>query len=114
MTPKQFLKPNWRKIVVFIIIITIGFLIPLIPAYCDVSPFAGICAPEMTCNYNWFQLIRFSDLFESYGARQPCGIVNYDSNISYLSFSIIVVDIIFWYIMSCFIVCIYDKVKKKK
>jgi hypothetical protein len=111
---KQFLKPDWRKIVIFVIILIIGFLIPILPAYCDISPFAGMCAPGTTCNFKSIGLMKISDLFKDYGARNYCGIITYDNNVFYQSIVFIVIDMIFYYLLSCFIVWIYDKFRKKK
>jgi hypothetical protein len=113
MKLKKFLRLDWRRIAMFLIILIIGTLAPTFLAYCDISPFAGVCAPGTVCTYSWFQLIKISEFFEKYGARHPCGIVSYDTDIFYMSLSIFIINIIFWYLISCIIVWTYDKYLKK-
>ncbi len=76
MNFKKFLKPDWRKIVIFIplsIVFAWGAGIPL-------------------------------------RSTIPVGEI---SNVPLLDPTNLVINLIFWYLFSCFLVWIYDKIKKK-
>ena len=123
---KQFLKPDWRKIVIFIIL----------------SVFISLLGLNFTSIFNLYQIenifvaIIFSIIFllPSFVLKSIQFIISlYYANILsplefgtlkasgtltnlFLIFSIFgwVLDIIYWYILSCLIVLIYDKFRKKK
>jgi len=83
MNWKQFLKPDWRKVVIFII-----FLIIFLPFK------SGISIGEL--------------YWPAIGLPLPIYAENY-----FIYFGLIF-DLIFWYIVSLFIVWVYDKFKKVK
>lgn len=90
MNLKKFLKPDWRKIVIFLILfMSSSFII-----YFD-TKFYFIGFP-----------LAFYYKHPSYG-RSPSWIEGFSLN--YL-----LLDLILWYLLSCLIVWIYDKVKKKR
>jgi len=99
MTLKQFLKPDWRKIVIIIFII-ISLLIPWV--FMRTGPGTGMDIEHFTFFlFSWI----FLPLF------QPCGYIS-GSICSTIPF--FVIHVIYWYFLSCLIIWIYDKVKKKK
>lgn len=83
MNIKKFLKPNWRKIVITVILMIIPFI------YLGVSSFIiHSCPVGMTdCSPYIFDLEFFSVM--------------------------IFISIIITYLISCLIIWVYDKVKKK-
>ena len=92
MTLKQFLKPDWRKIVIFVVVSIVFSLYKNIITVYNYE--RGFPLPFQFCVYDMFPSL----------APPWCGVVGH-----YL-----IVDIIIWYILSCLIVWIYDKRKKKK
>jgi len=96
MNIKKFLKPNWRKIVLFIIIFVLLF-------YSEI-----ICKPmyvKTTAHYDFTGTSKSSE-----GWLYPCGFLSQivKDSITYLLLSLLIS-----YFLSCLIVWIYDKVKKK-
>jgi len=101
MTFKQFFKPVWRKIVIFIILLIIflifykyklslmaGELPSSFPAKGLPLPIYIGCPEKMECPE------------KTEGSEK-------------LLKAFLIIDFIFWYLISCFIFWIYDKVKKK-
>jgi hypothetical protein len=87
MSIKQFLKPDVRKIIVFLILLIISFFIK-----------SGIALGELYWRVIGFPLpilVQTDGLFWS------------------LSYQGIIIDLIFWYIITCLIIWIYEKFKKK-
>ena len=95
MTIKQFLKPDWRKTVIFVVLFVIGFITFLIS-----SSFGIRVIPDSATEVLIAIFLPIIFITQSLGS----------SNIEF----ILSLAIIYWYILSCFIVWIYDKVKKKK
>jgi hypothetical protein len=95
MNWKKFLKPDWRKILLTILIGILAFLI-----FMETGIYCKPCASETecVCPYSLPQLLSF-----------PIFIIWAQSN----DWIIISSSILYWYILSCLIVWIYDKVKKK-
>lgn len=92
MNWKEFLKPDWRKILLFVILSILLSAIPNfvieIPVFCGLSfgiPLPFYCSLILPFDFNGGFVI--TNLF---------------------------VDIIFWYLLSCLIVWIYGKLKKEK
>ena len=95
MNPKQFLKPDWRKIVMFIILsiiflviykyklsLMVGELPLLFPAKgLPLLIYIG-CPEKMECPEKLLKVF-------------------------------LMIDLIFWYFISCLIILIYNKLKKK-
>lgn len=98
MNWKQFLKPDWKKIVVFILFFSlISYISPFLHDYIFPCVYVG---PD-------------SCMGEFYGLPLIFGVrllaVFRLDNIIFL-----ITDLIFWYLLSCLIVWIYDKFIKKK
>ena len=96
MNFKQFLKPDWRKIVISVVLFIILSYLINNPFYTEDKGFPLV----------------FLD-FAVYGpALLPSGtIVDYRGPV--FSLMNLIIDLIFWYILSCFIIWIYDKFKKR-
>lgn len=91
MNIKQFLKPDWRKFIVFIIILIISLM----------SVFFSGCFSGRPCFiFPWTIFTFILDFFMEFG---------------FLGFwPVAIPSIIYWYLLSCFIIWIYDKIKVKK
>ena len=111
MNWKQFLKPNWKKIVLTIILI---LFMPIMTDYIFVDCAFG----SQECPGGG---PKFGNLFSEI-TKQISGQYNifYDETTFrnftswFLSQSLIIGNIIISYFLSCFIVWIYDKARKKK
>ncbi len=99
MTLKQFLKPDWRKIVVFVVLFIPTAVIP---------------------NFGFGIWWGGADIGISYGF--PFNFYGYGGGPEllpgefipvYFHYEAIVENIIIWYLLSCLIVWIYDKVRKR-
>jgi len=97
MTLKQFLKPDWRKIVIFVIPI----ILTIIAIFIEVK------------GSGWDILVYFPALL--------CGIIPgcmHDGELPYVNPILLLLSFIItyfvWYLLSCLIIWIYDKRKKKK
>jgi len=90
---KQFLKPNWEKIVLILILFGIGIVISILSNAC------------IGC---YDTILGFPLSFYVKKGWPP-------SEIGKTTFSIpnLIIDIVFWYVLSCLIVWIYKKYKKK-
>jgi hypothetical protein len=120
MNWKEFLKPNWRKIVIFVIIGIISVLI--LAYYTFMNTCAGGCVSpncgQLHCRIRITTLI----LIPSF----PLLTTNFtnvgdDVNVELSFWSlgpnwqvVLVTSIIYWYLLSCLIVWIYDKFRKPK
>jgi hypothetical protein len=107
MNFKQFLKPDRRKIVIFVII-NIILLIPLISFSCI---FCQATAPVdilMKCGNDHYNLPWETSVY----CGKPYKLTSILIAIYYPS--IFIATLIITYLLSCLIVWIYDKVKKKK
>jgi len=99
MNIKQFFKPRGIKIVLLLIFLVLSFFKTNHPLSSDSTSFShGFPLYYLNEGYNWWS---FTDDWKSH--REIF-------NISYLNFF---ADLVFWYVVSCFIVWIYDKFKKK-
>jgi len=98
MNFKQFLKPDWRKIVLSIFIAT-SFILP---------------ALFVTSGTNAYILaiLKIILMFLSLPLFLASLIIK-DADLGVFIF-LILISIIYWYLLSCIIAWIYDKVKKKK
>ena len=85
MNWKQFLKPDWRKISIFVALFAISLL------YQYEGPCLEICFPTRGLPFPIFWL---PDSIWEFALR-------------------LIIDLFFWYFISCLIAWIYDKVKKK-
>jgi hypothetical protein len=102
MTIKQFLKPDWRKIKVVMILLILtnfGFLfLVLMTTAGDAGYFDMIGLP-----LGFVKLSICSNL---------SGVVSCGGG--FFSLPFLIINIIFWYLLSCLIIWIYDKFRKKK
>ncbi|OGI12698.1 hypothetical protein A3K64_03950 [Candidatus Micrarchaeota archaeon RBG_16_36_9] len=96
MTVKQFLKPDWRKIVLFVILSSIFSYLYL---YCVMT----VCEPSIIF------LFFITSLLYDY-LIMPVFLYFWQIGL----FIIIFITLFYWYFLSCLIVWIYNKVKKKK
>jgi len=95
MSLKEFLKPDWRKIVVvivFALLLKDINTVELIFGFFEPSASYGFPLPFYTFYHP-----------TASGMKPPT-----------FNIYILAIDIIIWYILSCLIVWIYDKFKKKK
>ncbi len=101
MTLKQFLKPDWRKIVLEILmfLILLVYISPCFDECCLESPLLN--CPCLNCPF--------------YACFSPMLDIEYVFKVPFFNFLpiFLVVMIIVLYILSCLMVWIYDKVKKK-
>jgi hypothetical protein len=89
---KEFLMPDWRKIVIFVIlVIASGFITYLLP-FTDVPLSFGFPFP-----------------FYNFGGHTMTG--NYLA--PHFDFLFLLIDIIISYLFSCLVAWAYDKLKKK-
>ena len=98
MTFKQFLKPDWRKVVVLVVLAIIFSLSQgsILAGELPVSA-RGLPLPIFVC------IESYSDVFMLTPLREPCGIIYY----------FLIIDLIIWYLLSCLIVWIYGKFRKR-
>jgi hypothetical protein len=100
MNLKEFLKPDWKKIILFLISLILTSVI---------SNFGfGIwwSGADIGINYG------FPLSFYGYGGGPP---LRPDQPIpTYFNFVGLIGDIIFWYVVSYLIIWVYEKMKKKK
>jgi hypothetical protein len=103
MNIKQFLKPDWRKIVIFVIIFS---LLPVFPYYnIQLQCFAGPCPP----------IVEYKSLIElqSLGTNYFNDLGRVFLNVPY-HLIILILGLLISYLISCLIIWIYYKAKKKK
>lgn len=87
-TIKEFIKLDWRKILIFVVLSVILFTIPWPTPCCDTPYYQGFPLPVYVQG----------------------GFIGFPKTLILTSF---VMDIIIWYFLSSLIVWIYDRVKKK-
>jgi ribose/xylose/arabinose/galactoside ABC-type transport system permease subunit len=101
MKIKQFLKPDWRKIVIFALLTLFSFLITYGTTFLIYRGFPLPYSFKM-CEYPIYSL-------PCKNCPNDLTCFGEEFHLLFLSF-----DIIVFYLLSCLIVWIYDKVKKKK
>ena len=102
-TIKEFLKPDWRKIIVFVFCSLILFSIT----------FNG-CSVLKFFIPNYFCIEFISPIYQ--GFPLPIYSISQITDIKRLTTNWVfnlIYDIIWWYIDACLIVWIYDKIKRK-
>jgi hypothetical protein len=92
MNWKEFLKPSWRKIVLTVVLLILGLIYvgwveSCIPYPCFGGPYSDRGFPLI-----WLRSSSFS------------------ASINWINFFL---DIVFWYLLSCLIIWIYDKFKRR-
>ncbi|MDI6826077.1 MAG: hypothetical protein QMD36_02685 [Candidatus Aenigmarchaeota archaeon] len=106
MNWKEFLKPDWRKILVFVISIIMGIVVthPLIyPEYSYSFPFLPLP----------FETVEIRAVPCPPGAHERIPGVIPDCMESVIILQNILLNLVSYYLISCLIVWIYDKVRKK-
>lgn len=112
MKLKEFFKPDWRKLAVFILILIVGTFYPLFFVYR-----VGIMFDPQQCVYGleWAKITSVLSAikanFEAYGKFElklalACDKFNFN-------IFLLIITLVIWYLLSCLAVWIYDKVKKK-
>ena len=96
MNIKQFLKPDWRKVVVFILLFIISTL-----ARANLFPNRKLEPP--------FPPFVFGMPFVSFYVYPVVEL----GSITKYNFIGLIGNVIFWYFLSCFLFWFYDKLKKK-
>jgi len=98
MNLKQFVKPNWRNIVLFFILFGIGIF---------VSTFFNKCT--INGPFGCYDTILGLPLDFYVKRGWP------PNEMGKITFSImnLIVDVIFWYLLSCLIIWIYNEAKKR-
>jgi hypothetical protein len=93
MTLKQFLKPDWRKIVIFVVLFVLAvIIIPIINARFGLYTVSiGFPLPFYSCTF----------------------LVELGSLCSFTGYTYIIIDILIWYLLSCLTVWIYDTLRKR-
>jgi hypothetical protein len=99
MNWKRFLKPDWRKIILTVILISLSFLYIYEPVIMDAyEAYRGL--PMFYWKY-----------FTGTGLIVPG--MNLPEPVTEFLYLNLIIDLIFWYFLSCLIIWIYNKVKKK-
>jgi len=96
MSWKEFLKLDWRKVLIFVIISMLSILL-IEPqrGCCSCCPkWATICIAMCCPCYNFI-------VWPYFGVKGTMDIFG------------IFVSVVYWYLISCLIVWVYDKVKKR-
>jgi hypothetical protein len=104
MTLKQFLKPDWRKIVVFLILF--GFF----SSFIGNTYMFALCDP-CGCPNSWGYPLSFYNE-QKIGADMKT--FNCGETMPLYNYSSLIIDIVIWYFLSCLIIWIYDKVRGRK
>jgi len=103
MNWKEFLKPEWGKIVIFVILMAVTYFYE--SNWWILGPdvhFHGLPLPYYQCT-------------TEYLPHTPVDTYcNFKVGPDAFPYIWLVIDVIFWYFISCLIVWIYDKVKKNE
>ena len=99
MNLKEFLKPNWKKVLLTIIFAIFSFWF--------LYNYTGIGGPRYEPNL-LFTIVALIAAFLNLPLLIPNYNPLYETAIFYF-----ILDLIYWYLLSCLIIWIYDKVKKK-
>jgi hypothetical protein len=100
MNWKEFLKPSWIKIVLLLIFLVLSFFKTDYPFSSDSPSFShGFPLYYLTEGYDWWSYPEWQT-----SPRKIRDILYFN----------LFIDLIFWYLLSCLIIWVYDKVKKKK
>ena len=114
-TIKQFLKPNWRKVLIFLIILVVSISIGgKFGAICIDFPRSNISTCKMGCGETALLFLPLWPL--SFFA--PCttlqGLFIDVFSHSNILFYTVLLNIPYWYLLSCLIISVYDKLRTKK
>jgi hypothetical protein len=107
MNVKQFLKPDWRKILIFVIMIVIYLFEFLVANASFCGPQVIITSRQNCSHYYTKYWVSPCSLF--------CGEPDFlTSLINTIYYPLWLIGIIILYLLSCLIVWIYDKSRKRK
>jgi len=115
MILNQFLKPDWRKILLMIIVTilfyyTFGYLLDIDKKACSITELSQILIAERAfCDTKLIPLFFLTEPIVSIIGIQGIRIVPFEANILF-----IIIQLPYYYLLSCIIVWIYDKLRKKK
>lgn len=110
MSFKQFLKLDWRKIVVFVIILFLEFqLFMIIFRYPPELPIQAFCCKDFEETGTMSDHCKEINLT----AEDCLKYENIRKTEAFYNLLVLIFDIVIVYIISCFIVWIYDKLRKK-
>ena len=100
MTLKQFLKPDWRKIVVFLIIIFIILMFVGIPIYGETQCMIGAYPTECPV---YISVVSINDFLEckEFG---KCG--------QFFAYEYFILELVISYLLSCLIIWFYERFRK--
>jgi len=121
MNWKQFLKPDWRKIVILVILLVTNFFLKglpdiFTPTNLSYGPWGRIGYPFIFL----YEIRHFLDepINNPYASKWfPLGTIiiqESPTQILGLSLPLLILDLIIWYLISCLTVWIYDKSRKKR
>ncbi|MFH1445527.1 MAG: hypothetical protein ABIF08_03545 [Nanoarchaeota archaeon] len=96
---KNFFKPTIAKIVLFLILFLVTSVLN------NMSLFFATCC-DLGTNYG------FPIAFYGYGGGPP--LLHGQQTPSYFNISILILDILIWYLVSCGIAGLYHKIRKNK
>lgn len=123
MNWKQVIKPDWKKLVIFLSLIFLVIIIGQLFIFIKENIFILSFGPLDHSDYIWLPLS--SGEFEPFNCGaftgRPCPAVNTGGHMGAIVFeefkvnyTFIGLNLIFWYLISCLIVWIYDKFRKPK
>jgi len=98
---RKFLKPDWRKLSVFIIFVIFSSLIE------EGNPFFTFISPTSYCNSYGFPFLFYTHCYREYKS-----IIIRDTVQPY--FMPLILNLIIWYLVSSLIFCFYDKFRGRK
>lgn len=97
MNIKQFLKPDKKRIVLVIIFLGLSLL------YLTTEPVLDTIVNDLGGPLHYLKI-----------SKEMIGTNDTSPPVFEFFYINLLIDIIFWYLISCFIILIYDKLKKKK
>ncbi len=104
MSWKEFFRPDWRKIIVTMII--------LVP-YIWISPRGGACAYRGSCNYIILPFLTMAALVITNNLLIVSGL-RITSDISLTITPFFILDVFICYFLSCTLIRIYENVRGRK
>ena len=101
MNWKKFLKPNPKKVTLFVALAPALYFTAFFFGcfFVGAKPIVKLFEPECSYPLDEFLIITLGS---------PADMI-----FNYLHVNVIFIDFIYWYLLSCLIIWIYDKVKKK-
>jgi hypothetical protein len=104
MDLKDFLKPDWKKLLIFLLFVS------LITIFFQPSVVGGCCTKET----DYFVLPFNSITHREIDCNSPLASTECKPESSFkINYSFLALNLVFWYLISCFIIEVYDKFSKK-